>query len=124
MEKPRGLYNNTSFAIASGRGNLFSGMQTLFGYKFNPHLGLGRGVGIERFTKLPTYSYMDEWQEWIYPPIAWNYYYNYDTYQRGGPFATPEIGVNAKVFKRFGVYQNTLLAKFFTAFSVISGASI
>ncbi|GEM_PF-625539 len=148
-EKPRGLYNNTSFAIASLRGNIFCGMQTAFGYKFNPYLGLGGGIGIERLTDLPTYSYykgnftflpvfaelrytvlkrrfspvvalqggykflintpstqMDEWLEWIYPPYAWNYYYNYDTYHSGGGFATLEIGVNTKVYKRFGVYAS------------------
>ncbi|MCX6283181.1 MAG: hypothetical protein NTW31_02950 [Bacteroidetes bacterium] len=149
VEKPKGLYNNTSFAIVSGRGNVFSGMQTAFGYKFNPHLGIGGGIGIERITNLPTYSYytanftfmpifaevrytilktrftpvialqggykvlintpssqMDEWMTWIYPPFAWNYYYNYDTYTRGGLFANLEIGVNAKVYKRFGVYAS------------------
>lgn len=149
VEKPRGLYNNTSFAIVSERGNLFSGMQTIFGYKFNPHLGVGGGVGIERFSKLPTYSYytgnftlmplfaevrytvlktrftpvialqggykvlintpttqMDEWMEWVYPPIAWNYYYNYDTYTRGGLFWAVEIGMNARVYKRFGLYAS------------------
>ncbi|MCX6242612.1 MAG: hypothetical protein NTX43_12460 [Bacteroidetes bacterium] len=149
QEKPKGLYNNTSFAIVSERGNLFSGMQTSFGYKFNPHLGLGGGIGIERFSNLPTYSYyeanftllpvfaelrytvlktrfspviavqggykilvntpssqMDEWMTWIYPPYAWNYYYNYDIYHRGGPFVTIEIGVNAKVYKRFGIYAS------------------
>lgn len=149
IEKPRGLYNNTSFAIVSGRGNLFSGMQTVFGYKFNPHLGAGGGIGIERLSNLPTYSYytanftfipvfaevrytmlksrftpvialqggykvlintpssqMDEWMTWIYPPFAWNYYYNYDTYTRGGFFANLEIGVNAKVYRRFGVYAS------------------
>ncbi|MCX6287552.1 MAG: hypothetical protein NTY96_10600 [Bacteroidetes bacterium] len=148
-EKPRGLYNNTSFAIVSERGNVFSGMQTAFGYKFNPHLGIGGGIGIERLSNLPTYSYytanftflpvfaevrytmlktrftpvialqggykvlintpssqMDEWMTWIYPPYAWNYYYNYDTYTRGGLFATLEIGVNARVYKRFGVYAS------------------
>ena len=147
-EKPRGLYNNTSFAIISGRGNLFSGMQTIFGYKFNPYLGIGGGIGIERFTNLPTYSYytanftlmpvfaevrytilktrvspvialqggykwlintpssqMDEWMECVFPPYAWNYFYNYDTYKRGGFFAAAEIGVNAKVYGRFGIYS-------------------
>ena len=149
VENPRGLYNNTSFAIVSGRGNLFSGMQTVFGYKFNPHLGIGGGIGIERLSNLPTYSYytanftflpvfaevrytalktrftpvialqggykilvntpssqMDEWMTWIYPPYAWNYYYNYDTYTRGGLFANLEIGVNARVYRRFGVYAS------------------
>ncbi|MEI8006168.1 MAG: hypothetical protein WCI48_08170 [Bacteroidota bacterium] len=149
VEKPKGLYNNTSFAIVSERGNLFSGMQTIFGYKFNPHLGVGGGVGIERFSNLPTYSYytgnftlmpvfaevrytvlktrftpvialqggykwlvntpttqMDEWMEWVYPPIAWNYFYNYDTYTRGGMFAALEIGVNAMVYRRFGLYAS------------------
>ena len=149
VEKPRGLYNNTSFAIVSGRGNLFSGMQTVFGYKFNPHLGVGGGIGIERLGNLPTYSYytanftflpvfaevrytalktrftpvvalqggykilvntpssqMDEWMTWIYPPFAWNYYYNYDTYTRGGLFANLEIGVNARVYRRLGIYAS------------------
>lgn len=145
----QGLYNNTSFAIVSWKGNLFSGMQTVFGYKFNPHLGLGGGVGIERLRNLPTYSYykanftllpvfaelrytvlktrfspviaiqggykvlintpssqMEEWMKWVYPPYAWNYYYNYDTYLRGGLFANLEIGVNAKIYKRFGLYAS------------------
>jgi len=148
-DKPRGLYNNTSFAIVSWRGNIFSGMQTSFGYKFNPHLGIGGGIAIERLSNLPTYSYytanftympvfaelrytmlksrfspvlalqggykilintpssqMDEWWTWLYPPYAWNYYYNYDTYTRGGLFATIEAGVNVKVYKRFGVYAS------------------
>ena len=148
-EKPKGLYNNTSFSVVSGRGNLFCGMQTVFGYKFNPHIGIGGGIGIERFTDLPTYAYykanftflpvfaevrytvlktrfspvialqggykalinipssqLEEWMKWVFPPYAWNYYYNYDTYLRGGLFANLELGVNAKVYKRFGVYAS------------------
>jgi len=148
-EKPKGLYNNTSFAIISGRGNLFSGMQTVFGYKFNPHLGIGGGIGIERFTNLPTYSYYtgnftlmpvfaeirytvlksrfspvialqggyneiinipstqaEEWTVWEYSPYVWSYYYSYDSYLRGGPVATLELGVNARIYKRFGLYAS------------------
>lgn len=145
--KSKGLYNTTSFAIVSERGNWFSGMQTAFGYKFNPYLGIGAGIGIERFTNLPTYSYYkanftlvpvfaeirytilktrvspvvalqggykwlinspssqaDELTKWVFPPYAWNYYYSYDTYRRGGLFAALELGVNARVYKRFGLY--------------------
>ena len=145
--KPKGLYNATSFAIVSERGNWFSGMQTAFGYKFNPYLGVGGGIGIERFSNLPTYSYYtanftlmpvfaeirytmlktrvtpvialqggykwlvntpssqaDEWLKWVYQPYAWNYYYTYDTYLRGGLFASMELGVNARIYKRLGIY--------------------
>lgn len=148
-EKPQGLYNNTSFAIISDRGNWFSGMQTTFGYKFNPHLGVGGGAGIERFTNLPTYDYytanftflpvyaelrytflkskvspvialdagykflintpssqMDTWTTWLYPPYAWNDYYSWDTYTRGGPFFTIEAGVNFKIYRRLGLYAS------------------
>lgn len=148
-EKPTGLYNNTTFAIISERGNLFSGMQTSFGYKFNPHLGIGGGIGIERFTELPTYSYyttnftllpvfaelrytvlktkvtpvvaiqggykflineptsqIDENLVWIFPPVAWSYYKSYDTYLYGGPFANLELGVNFKIYQRFGLYAS------------------
>jgi len=148
-EKPGGLYNNTSFAIVSQWGNLFSGMQTTFGYKFNPHLGIGGGLGIERFSDLPTYSgysanftfmpvfaefrytvlkgrvspvialqggykflvnrpssQMDEWMEWVFPPYSWTYNYNWDSYSSGGMFANIEIGLNVKIYKRFGLYAS------------------
>jgi hypothetical protein len=145
-ERPKGFYNVTSFSIFSFSGNWMNGMQTICGYKFSPHLGLGGGIGIERFTNLPTYSnysgnftlipvfadfrytilktkvspviavdagykflinipssQMVTWTDSIYPSYAWNDYYLYDTYLRGGPFITVEIGVQARVYKRIGL---------------------
>jgi hypothetical protein len=61
--------------------------------------------GYKRLINTPT-TQMDEWMEWIYPPVAWNYYYNYDTYTRGGFFAAIEIGMNARVYRRFGIYAS------------------
>jgi hypothetical protein len=148
-EKPAGLYNNTSFGIVSERGNLFTGMQTAFGYKFNPHLGVGGGIGIERFTNLPTYgnyytnftlmpvfaevrytvlksrvspvialqggykflinlpySQTDYYYWWMYKPFVLNESYIWDEYTRGGLFISAEVGVNYKIYKRFGLYAS------------------
>lgn len=145
--KPKGLYNITSFSIVSERGNLFSGMQSSVGYKFNPHLGIGGGVGIERFTNLPTYdaystnftlmpvfaeirytmlksrvtpvialqcgykflinrpwSQTDYTSWWLYPGLVINESYIWDEYDRGGMFLTGEIGVNFRIYQRFGIY--------------------
>jgi len=147
-EKPVGFYNVTGFSIFSfTNSGWMNGMQTICGYKFNPYLGLGGGIGIERFTNLPTYgsysanftllpvfadirytvtktkvspviavdagykflinipsSQMVTWTDSIYPPYAWNDYYLYDTYLRGGFFFTAELGVRFRVYKRLGLY--------------------
>jgi hypothetical protein len=55
-EKPAGFYNNTTFGIVTMRGNLFTGMQSSAGYKLNPHIAFGGGIGIERYTDTPTYD--------------------------------------------------------------------
>jgi hypothetical protein len=55
-EKPAGFYTNTTFGIVTGRGNLFTGMQSSAGYKLNPHIAFGGGIGIERYTDIPTYD--------------------------------------------------------------------
>ena len=47
---------------------------------------------------------MVTWTDSIYPPYAWNDYYLYDTYLRGGFFFTVELGVKFKVYKRLGLY--------------------
>ena len=146
-ERYKGFYNVTSFSVFDFTGNWMNGMQTICGYKFNPYLGLGGGIGIERFPSLPTYSIysanftlmpvfadlrytvtktkvspviavdagykflinipssqMVTWTDSIYPPYAWNDYYLYDTYLRGGFFFTIEVGVKARVYKRLGLF--------------------
>jgi hypothetical protein len=55
-ESPRGWYNVTTFSIVNSTGQSFNGMQTIFGYHINPHLGAGLGFGIERFAKMPMYD--------------------------------------------------------------------
>lgn len=55
-EKPTGFYNTTTFGMVSFRGNLLTGMQTINGYKLNPHIAFGGGIGLERYRDLPTYD--------------------------------------------------------------------
>jgi len=55
-EKPSGWYNVTSFSLATTSGQYMNGMQTIFGYKVKPRLGVGIGVGIERFTAMHMYD--------------------------------------------------------------------
>ena len=55
-EQNKGIYNLTTFSPISFSGHYLNGVQTIFGYKFNPHLYLGGGIGFERFTSMPTYD--------------------------------------------------------------------
>ena len=54
--RPTGLYINASFGIVTFRGNLLTGMQAGAGYKLNPHIAFGGGIGLERYSGLPTYD--------------------------------------------------------------------
>ena len=56
VEKPTGLYNVTTFSVASFYGTYMNGMQTIFGYKINSHFAIGGGVGLERFKEMPMYQ--------------------------------------------------------------------
>ena len=56
IEKPTGLYNVTTFNIDLLYPPVVNGMQTTFGYKFNPYVGVGAGVGIERFYHIHMYD--------------------------------------------------------------------
>lgn len=55
-EKPAAWYNATSFSLITTTGQSMNGIQTSFGYRFNPWLGVGLGVGLERFTGMATYD--------------------------------------------------------------------
>jgi hypothetical protein len=147
-QKSKGFYNVTTFSPVSFQGQLFTGMRSSCGYRFNPYLGAGGGIGLERFTSMPMYddysanlSLMPLYAEIrytvlkgrtspvialnggykvllnvpstnmtsltlpIYPGIAWNEYYEYDTYTAGGFFITVEAGVQVMVYKRLGIYM-------------------
>jgi hypothetical protein len=56
QEKPTGLYNVTTFSLNFFQGPVVTGMQTICGYKINPHLAVGGGVGLERFLSMPMYD--------------------------------------------------------------------
>jgi hypothetical protein len=51
-----GLYNVTTFSVATFNGQFLNGMQTITGYRINPHLAVGGGIGLERFTGQPLYD--------------------------------------------------------------------
>ena len=56
LEKPQGFYNVTTFNIDPVYGPVLNGMQTICGYKFNPYIAVGGGVGIERFVNIHMYE--------------------------------------------------------------------
>ena len=56
IEKPKGLYNVTTFDFNLSTPPVLNGMQTTFGYKFNPFIGVGAGIGIERFYHIQMYQ--------------------------------------------------------------------
>lgn len=55
-ERSHGVYNVTTFSLFTFTGKSMNGMQTIFGYNFNPHISVGGGIGIERFTSMPMYD--------------------------------------------------------------------
>jgi hypothetical protein len=54
--RPSGLYNVTTFSVVTFSGQFLNGMQTIMGYRINPHLAVGGGIGLERFTGQPLYD--------------------------------------------------------------------
>jgi hypothetical protein len=55
-EKPTGFYNVTTFIPVTFSGEFLSGLQTICGYRVNPYLSIGGGIGYERFNSIPTYE--------------------------------------------------------------------
>jgi hypothetical protein len=54
-ERTHGLYNVTTFSVDPFYGPVFNGMQTIFGYKLNPWISIGGGVGLERYVNMKMY---------------------------------------------------------------------
>ena len=145
-EFPRGWYNVTTFSMITSTEQSLNGMQTIEGYKLNPHIGAGIGAGIERFRQMPMYDiftanltmipvfadfrytvlkskispviavdlgykflmnipstqYITHTVE-AFPGMAWNTYYDNDTYRQGGFFLNAEAGMRVKVYKRLSL---------------------
>ena len=50
------MYNVTTFSVDPFYGPVFNGMQTVFGYKLNPYIAIGAGVGLERYVNMNMYE--------------------------------------------------------------------
>jgi hypothetical protein len=55
-EDSEGWYNVTTFSFDFFKGPLISGMQTIIGYKLNPHIAIGGGIGLERYVNMNLYD--------------------------------------------------------------------
>lgn len=55
-EKPSGLYNVTTFSLDFFKSPVINGAHTILGYKFNPHIAIGGGIGYERYVEMDTYN--------------------------------------------------------------------
>lgn len=55
-ERPQGFYNITTFSVDPFLGPFLNGMQTICGYRINPHILIGVGTGLERYVSMPTYG--------------------------------------------------------------------
>lgn len=55
-EERQGWYNVTTFSMDFQKGPFLNGMQTSAGFRFNPYIALGGGIGLERYVNLNTYE--------------------------------------------------------------------
>ena len=55
-EDSKGFYNVTTFSVDFFKGPLINGMQTINGYRLNPFIAIGGGVGIERYVNMNLYD--------------------------------------------------------------------
>lgn len=53
---PSGFYNVTTFSIDFFKGPLINGIQTIAGYRMNPFIAVGGGVGLERYVNMNLYD--------------------------------------------------------------------
>jgi hypothetical protein len=55
-ENSKGFYNVTTFSIDMFKGPVLNGMQTICGYRLNPYISIGGGVGLERYVGMNMYD--------------------------------------------------------------------
>jgi hypothetical protein len=55
-ENSKGFYNVTTFSIDAFKGPVLNGMQTICGYRLNPFIAIGGGVGLERYVGMDMYD--------------------------------------------------------------------
>jgi hypothetical protein len=55
-ENSQGFYNVTAFSIDLFKGPVLNGMQTICGYRLNPYIAVGGGIGLERYVGMNMYD--------------------------------------------------------------------
>jgi hypothetical protein len=55
-DNPRGFYNVTTFSADFFYSPVINGMQTICGYRLNPFIAIGGGIGIERYVSMKMYD--------------------------------------------------------------------
>jgi hypothetical protein len=56
VEDSQGFYNVTTFSIDPFKGPVLNGMQTICGYRLNPFIAIGGGIGLERYIGMNMYD--------------------------------------------------------------------
>ena len=52
----QGFYNVTTFSVDFFKGPFINGIQTINGYRLNPYIAIGGGVGVERYMNMNLYD--------------------------------------------------------------------
>ena len=145
-KRPKGFYDVTSISFSPFNSPVVNGIRTINGYRINPHLAVGLGIGLERYVDISTYdtikanlSVMPVFADvrytvlkgnvtpvvalnggytflinrpssaeyfrtqQIFPPYAWNDYYDYDHYDKGGFYFNAEAGVKVKIYRKIAL---------------------
>ena len=55
-DNQKGFYNVTTFSIDAFKGPVLNGMQTICGYRLNPFIAIGGGIGLERYVGMDMYD--------------------------------------------------------------------
>jgi hypothetical protein len=56
VEDSQGFYNVTTFSIDPFKGPVLNGLQTVCGYRLNPFIAIGGGIGIQRYVGMNMYD--------------------------------------------------------------------
>ena len=56
VENSKGFYNVTAFSIDPFKGPVLNGIQTVCGYRLNPFIAIGGGIGLERYVGMNMYD--------------------------------------------------------------------